>query len=518
MRDEKKLSFFIPYPSSLQARLANLHALRHNEALSFLQNRCPVARILLIDDEPEFSAELCRQLEQLGHEVVGHDLAEDGLRHLANGKTDLVLLDNKMPRMSGLEFLDALGEGAAAVPVILMTSAHNDRTVIQAMSKGAFAYVIKPAALDEIMRELEPVLHEAQEITRRPQPVQLHKPDDKADADDSLIIGRSKPILEVLKRIGKIARTEETVLIRGETGTGKDLVGRAIHTNSARKHKPFVAINCTALNENLLDSELFGHEPEAFTGARKLRKGRFEHAHGGTLFLDEVGDMPLVLQAKLLRVLENKEITRVGSNDPIRVDVRVLAATHRDLKTLVRDGVFRQDLFYRLEGMTIHLPPLRQRPEDIELLAQRFLSRMFGTASAPTLDPAALQALRDYSWPGNIRQLQKVLCRAAGAARGPQIMPEELDFGELETGPTSAMVSEHSALLGLRNAIAWAWQNDPGDLWPLLQERLECELLRFALTQPCPSQVQLAKRLGIARNTLRARLKQYGLEEPSEDG
>jgi DNA-binding NtrC family response regulator len=294
-------------------------------------------------------------------------------------------------------------------------------------------------------------------------------------------------------------------------------VGRAIHTNSPRKNKPLVVINCTALNENLLDDELFGHEPGAFTGADKLRKGRFEHAQGGTLFLDEVGDMPLTLQAKLLRVLENREVVRIGSNEPIRVDVRVLAATHCDLSGQVREGKFRQDLFYRLEGMTIRLPPLRERPEDIELLAHRFLSRMFDRTSAPTLHPAALAALRRYSWPGNIRQLQKVLCRAAGASRGPQILAEELDFGTLDAGaPPAAAGSEERALAGLREAIAWAWKNQQSELWPLLKDRLECELLRFALRQPGANEVQLADWLGIARNTVRARLQKYGLKKPSD--
>ena len=327
-----------------------------------------MSRILLIDDDPDFSALLLRQLEQLGHEVICRDLAEDGLALLVAGdRIDLVLLDNLMPGgMSGLEFLAAAAKHNLSVPVILMTSAHNDRTVIQAMNLGAFAYVIKPLREAEIRDEFEPVIREALTITRRPQPVPLLKPNDREGADDSLLVGRSKPMLEVLMRIGRLARVDETVLILGETGTGKDLVARAIHTNSARANKPFVVINCAALTENLLDDELFGHEAGAFTGAVKLRKGRFEHAQGGTLFLDEVGDMPLPLQVKLLRVLENREVVRIGNNDPIRVDVRVLAATHRDLHALMREDKFRQDLFFRLEGMTLHLPPLRQRSEDVE--------------------------------------------------------------------------------------------------------------------------------------------------------
>jgi len=481
--------------------------------------------ILLIDDDPDFSELLVGELQQLGHEVCWRDLGEDGLQMLAGGeKIDLVLLDNRMPRMSGLELLAASRQRGVCVPVILMTSAHQDQTVIQAMNLGAFGYVIKPLAVADIMAELGPVMREALEITRRPQPVPLPKAGDKYAEDDSLIVGRSKPMLKILMRIGQLAGMDETVLIRGETGTGKDLVARALHTNSPRKNKPFVVINCTALNENLLDDELFGHEPGAFTGADKLRKGRFEHAHGGTLFLDEVGDMPLPLQVKLLRVLENREVVRIGANDPIRVDVRVLAATHRDLNALVHEGKFRQDLFYRLEGMTLYLPPLRERREDVELLAHRFLGRLFdGHSSAPVLHPAALEKLRSHSWDGNIRQLQKVLCRAAGILRGTQILAEDIDFGELKNSTCASSAptrtaDKDSARAGLRQAIAWAWQSEQPDLWALLQQELEQELLRFAADQPEMSQVQMARRLGIARNTLRARLKQYGLEESVAGG
>jgi DNA-binding NtrC family response regulator len=479
-----------------------------------------VARILLIDDDREFADFLRGKLSEQGHEVRWLDQAEDGLRLLASAETfDLVLLDNRMPRMSGLEFLEALKKSASSIPVILMTAAHNDRTAIQAMSLGAFDYTIKPVD-DKDLGELQRVLRDALEITRRPKPVPIPKADQDSE-DDSAIVGQSKPLRDVLKCIGRYAQLDETVLILGETGTGKDLVARAIHTNGPRRNKPFVVMNCTALNENLLDDELFGHEPGAFTGAEKLRKGRFEHAQGGTLFLDEVGDMPLALQAKLLRVLENREVVRIGSNDPIKVDVRVVAATHREPKSLVREGKFRQDLFYRLEGMTIHLPPLRDRKEDIEPLARRFLARLFGGGtSAPTLHPNALERLREHSWPGNIRQLQKVLCRAAGVCRGSQIMPEDLDFGELEGGPSlpsKPACTEEAALAGLRCLVEWAWNSSQSDLWPLLQQQLEQELLRFALSQPGISQVQLARRLGMARNTLRTRIEQYGLQPPSLD-
>jgi DNA-binding NtrC family response regulator len=472
---------------------------------------------LLVDDDADFAEFLQSQLREQGHDVRWLDRAEDALRAVSAPEPfELVLLDNKMPRMSGLEFL-AAARTSLRVPVILMTNAHSDRTVIQAMNLGAFAYVLKPLDFHDVLGELGPVLREALEITRRPGRVQL-QPAAEDDADDSTLVGRSKPMLEVLMRIGRLAQAEESVLILGETGTGKDLVARAIHTNSPRKNKPFVVVNCSALADNLLCDELFGHEPGAWTGADRLRKGRFEHANGGTLFLDEVGDMPPALQVMLLRVLENREIVRVGSNDPIRVDVRVLAATHRDLGALVREGRFRQDLYYRLEGMTIRLPPLRERTDDIELLARRFLARILGAASAPRLHPLALERLRGHDWPGNVRQLQKVLCRAVGACRGSQVMPEDLDFGDVASpAPAPAAAgSQESPQAALRRFIAAAWADNQEGVLPRLEEQLHRELLQFALAQPGMSQVKLALRLGKSRNYLRGLIKRYGLEEPAD--
>ena len=415
-----------------------------------------MARILLIDDDQDFSTFLQEHLQQQRHQVRWQDLAEDGLELLAREPYDLVLLDNRMPGMSGLEFLKAVKKRNLSMPVILMTSVHNDKTVIQAMNLGAFAYMLKPTDEEAILTELDRIMPEALKVIP-PAPVPLPRPD--AQQDDSLLVGRSRPMLDLLMRIGnpQLLNGKDPILILGETGTGKDLVARAVHTNGPRAARPFVAMNCTAFNENLLDDELFGHEVGAFTGADRLRKGRIEHAHGGTLFLDELGDMPLTLQAKLLRVLENHEISRLGSNETIKVDVRILAATHRDLKRLVREEKFRADLLFRLEGWTIKLPPLRERQEDIELLAQRFLAQSFiGVGPPPTLHPAALERLRQDSWPGNIRQLQKVLCRAVGLCRGAQIMPEDLDFGEMDEPTVSVAcpcTSEESA--GLICGPSW---------------------------------------------------------------
>jgi two-component system NtrC family response regulator len=471
-----------------------------------------MAKILLIDDDLEFGEAVQEALRALGHEVHCLGSAEDGLRRLAAEPFELVLLDNLMPRMCGLEFLRALAERSLRLPVILMTSIHNDSTAIQAMNLGASDYAIKPEEHDAIAVTLGPVIAEALAVHRRPPPVQLPDPGADDAADDSLIVGRSKLMLDVFKCIGRLTRVDETVLILGETGTGKDLVARAIHTNGARRDKPLVTVDCTLQDENLIHSELFGHERGAFTGAEKLRKGRFEHADGGTVFLDELGEMPLKSQAKLLRVLENREIMRLGSNDPIPVNVRVLAATRRDLRAMVRAGTFREDLLYRVEGMVIRLPPLRERLDDLELLARRFLRRLFDH-EAPALAPEALAALRRYSWPGNVRQLQKVLCRAAGAARGAQILAADLDFGR--AGPPAGSTDE-AVRAALRQAAAWTWAEGKDQVMGHLKDGLEKEVLAHALTQTDLSEVKLAEKLGIARNTLRALLKKHGFTAPPE--
>jgi two-component system nitrogen regulation response regulator GlnG len=488
-----------------------------------------MANILLIDDYAVYANSLREHLEAEGHEVVWKELAEDGLELLASGKPfDLVLLDNFMPRMTGLDFLTALENHNVNLPVILMTCQHNDHTVIEALKRGAFDYLLKPDDFTTDVKsvgELHKALAEALAVATPPPPVTLVP----ADADcghGSVIAGKSQAILDVLKQIGRYAVMKETVLILGETGTGKNLVARAIHTHSSRQEKRFVQVDCPGLDENLLASELFGHEKYAFTGADKLRKGRFEHADGGTLFLDEVGDMPPALQAKLLLVLENREITRMGSNDPIPVDVRVVAATSRDLRAMVKEGTFRHDLLQRLEGLKIRLPPLRERPEDVELLARRFLNVLSGGGAEWTLHPDAMARLRGHPWPGNIRQLQRVLCRAVGSRRGKQILPRDLDFGELddipEPPPTQAAPAPPAPTTDgdpadLSRLIEWAWNSYPEKLWPHLQKHLERELLRYALARIPRNKRKLADRLGIAHNTLYARLEEFGLEAPSPD-
>ena len=475
-----------------------------------------MARILLIDDDDEFMRFLLESLDRQGHRVDCLESPFGAPERLAQTNFDVVLLDNRMPGMSGIEFLAALEQREISVPVILMTGDPTSDTAIQAMNLGAFDYVVKPLDVEEFVEELDPLIAKAEEIVRLTKE-HVRLPGDTALGHGPELLGNSRPMQELYKLIGKVARSNAPVLIVGETGTGKELVARAIHSNSPRRNRPFVAMNCTALNENLLDDELFGHEPRSFSGAGdKLRKGRFEHAHGGTLFLDEIGDMPAMLQAKLLRVLENNEVVRIGGNEPIKVDVRVVSATHCDLGAQIEAGDFRQDLLFRINGVTIRLPALRERGgDDLRLLVDHFLVQAAKKAgrSVPTLQDTAWNELRNYRWPGNIRELQHVMRRAVLVCRGTQISPAELELKSAPTGgvpdPTQAT---GDASLNLAQAVKAALASGQANLHKSLHDSLDAELLRMTLADYGGNQVQTARRLGLSRNGLRARMRALGLE------
>jgi DNA-binding NtrC family response regulator len=471
-----------------------------------------VARILLIDDDRAFSGFLLAALAENGHRVDHLESATGAPEILSQVDYDLVLLDNRMPEITGIEFLAALEGRGISVPVVLMTGDPTSDTAIQAMNLGAFDYVVKPLELEILIEELEPLIAKAENIVRLTKE-RVCLPG-QSGGDGPPLLGNSRPMQDVYKLIGKVAGSTVPVLILGETGTGKELVARAIHTNSPRRNRPLVAMNCTALNENLLDDELFGHEPRSFSGAgEKLRKGRFEHAHGGTLFLDEIGDMPSVLQAKLLRVLENCEVVRIGGNEPIKVDVRIVSATHRDLDAGIQAGQFRQDLIFRLNGVTIHLPPLRQRgPEDLRLLVDYFLGQAAQRSGRPipTLEQAAWDKLCGYSWPGNIRELQHVVRRAVLISRGSQIGPADLELAP--TGGATAGQGKESASAGIAQAVKAAIATGDENISESLHNMLDLELLRQVLAECNGNQVHTARRLGISRNGLRAKMETLGLE------
>ncbi len=478
--------------------------------------------ILLIDDDTDLNEFPRMELESTGFAVECLERAEHGPERLAQKPFDLVLLDNKMPGMTGIEFLQALRSRKIEVPVIMMTNAGTADTAIQAMNFGAFDYIIKADTNQQIARELEPLMRAALDITRPVKEVQV-APAPRTPTGPTLVVGKCRTMVNLCKEIGLFARSQDAVLILGETGTGKELVARAIHTNSPRKGKPFVALNCTALNESLLESELFGHEAGAFTGADKLRKGKIEYASGGTLFLDEIGDMPLHLQAKLLRVLEYQEVERVGSNEPIKVDVRLLSATHRDVEAAIQEGKFRRDLFHRLNRVTLRLPPLRERLEDLPELVEYFLTRAAEATSRsrPAVAESTLERLRARQWPGNVRELQNVIFRAFGVCRGPQLLPTHLDFST-ENVEKSSQSTANEALANLHRLIVWAWdaekpKNPDGTeptLWEFLHNRLEEELLKFALARCDWNQTKVADQIGMARTTVIKRMQAYNLKPP----
>jgi two-component system response regulator HydG len=361
-------------------------------------------RVLVIDDDRALAQSLAEGLERVGYECDVAFGGRDGVRRLEQGEYDVVLTDLKMADLDGLAVLRKARELLPEAEVVMITGHGDIRTAVEAIKEGASHYLTKPPDLAELRAIVEKA-SQRHRLTRANRELQRQL-DEKFGFEG--VVGGSAAMHQVIQRLQAIAPTNATVLILGETGTGKELAAKALHTNSPRRGKPFVALNCTAFNENLLDDELFGHEAGAYTGADKMRKGRFEYANGGTLFLDEVGDMPLSLQAKLLRVLESNEVFRIGSNEPSKINVRVVSATHRDLEQMVAEGKFRQDLYFRLNKLKIRLPPLRDRREDIPLLTARFikeLNEQHGKHVTAVAEPVR-RAMAAYDWPGNVRELR----------------------------------------------------------------------------------------------------------------
>jgi two-component system response regulator HydG len=364
-------------------------------------------RVLVIDDEQAHAEVTAESLERVGYQCVIAGSGAAGARQIENGEFDVVLTDLRMEDMDGLAILRKAKQELPDCEVVVITGFGDVRTAVEAIKQGAANYLTKPVDLAELRAIVEKAAERL--LLARANRELKRQLDEKFGFEG--VVGNSPKMHEVLAKLKSIAPTSATVLIEGETGTGKELVARAVHQNSPRKGKHFVAMNCSALNENLLEDELFGHEPGSFTGADRMRKGRFEHANGGTLFLDEVGDMPLTLQAKLLRVLENKEVYRIGSNDAIKVNVRLLSATNRDLEAAVAAATFRQDLYYRLKVVTVKLPALRERREDIPLLAGHFIkdfNAQHGKQVTGVAEPLR-KAMTVYDWPGNVRELRNLI-------------------------------------------------------------------------------------------------------------
>jgi two-component system response regulator HydG len=364
-------------------------------------------KVLIIDDDANHAEVVAESLERTGYDCVRATSSAEGVRRIERDEPNVILTDLRMDGLDGLGILRKAKQELPECEVLVITGHGDVQTAVEAMKNGAANYLQKPINLGELRAQVDKAAEKVRLVRAN---LELKQRIDEKFGFEG-VVGNSQKMNDVIVKLKSIAPTSATVLIQGETGTGKELVAKAIHNNSPRKTKNFVAMNCTAINQNLLEDELFGHEPHAFTGADRQRKGRFEHANGGTLFLDEIGDMPVELQAKLLRVLENQEVTRIGSNEAIKVNVRLLSATHRDLEAAVAAGTFRQDLYYRLKVVTIRLPPIRDRKEDLPLLASHFIkefNQRHGKRVAGIAEPLR-KAMYAYNWPGNVRELRNAI-------------------------------------------------------------------------------------------------------------
>lgn len=446
-------------------------------------------RVLIADDEKNMRWVLSQALEAEGYEVIQACDGKEALSAVSEQVPDIMVLDHKMPAPDGMEVLRRLRAKGNTFPIIMLTAHGNVQTAVEAMKAGASEYLTKPFDLEELKLGIEKALRMSElaaEVNR------LREELDK-DYDVEGIVAQDPAILGVLETVRKVAPTGATTLIYGESGTGKELVARALHKLSPRAGKPFISVSAGALPETLLESELFGYEKGAFTGAMTAKPGRFEMANGGTLFLDEIGDISPAVQVKLLRVLQERTFERLGGTRPIEVDVRVVAATNRDLQQLIADGEFREDLFYRLNVVPVTLPPLRQRRSDIPLLVAHFLEK--SNAVEKTITPEAMQLLVDYQWPGNIRELENTVERIAILAHGDDIGADDLP-AEVRAGVTTC------------DAGARCFVLPEGGID---MEEVELDLIRQALDRAGHVVPKAAKLLGLTTRTLEARMQRFGL-------
>lgn len=445
-------------------------------------------RILLVEDEDKLRRALELHLRSLGFEVTVAPSAEEALG--AIDRSDLILSDLRLPGMDGVEFLSRIRLTNSVSPVILMTAYGTVESAVEAMRKGASDFLTKPFSLDHLTSVIERALEmRALRDENRKLREELGKRYDLAN-----IIGRSDPMQEVFQLVMRVAAAKSTVLIAGESGVGKDLIARAIHYHSPRRERPFVKINCTAIPENLMESELFGYEKGAFTGANTAKPGKFEEANTGTVFLDEIGDVTPAVQVKLLRILQEREFERLGSNKTIGIDVRVIAATNQDLRVALEQGTFREDLFYRLNVVPINVPPLRKRKDDIPYLAQYFLDK-FARESGRQMEGLtddALSLLESHYWPGNVRELENVIERAVVLARSSRLTPGDIRLDDIHKKPVAA----DDVFL------------PPG----MTLDEYERWLIQEALRRAKGNKSQAARLLGITRNAFRYRLSQTGIE------
>jgi len=452
--------------------------------------------ILVADDDASIRSLLQQLLVDQGYSVLEAATGTEVVQQVGQASPDLVIMDVRMPELDGIEALQKVKTLSPKTNVLIMTAFGSSNFAIKAMELGAFDYITKPFELDKISH----TVRRAFDYQDLAQEVEVLRDEISTLVQTERIVGNSAPMQEVYKTVGKVAKADATVLVTGESGTGKELVAEALHFNSNRRSGPMVKVSCAALPETLLEAELFGHEKGSFTGAMAMRKGRFELADKGTIFLDEIAEMSLATQTKLLRVLQERKIERVGSSLPIKVDIRVICATNKDLQKLVEQSKFRDDLFYRLNVISIHMPPLRERKEDIAALVEHFLAkhRYSATAQPAAISEEALKRLTEYDWPGNVRELENVVERAVVLSRGQIITSRELPFGDHEAGDREDGGGEEVSAERsfFKKSVA----------------QFEKDLIMKALRDATGNRSKAAEMLGIYRRLLYAKIKEYGLE------
>jgi nitrogen regulation protein NR(I) len=464
-------------------------------------------KILLVEDDTNIASGLQKVLRSEGYSVTALVRGDEGLDRALAEAFDVVITDLKLPGVDGLELVKKVHEQKPKLPIILITAHGTTETAIEATKWGAFDYVPKPFEVEELLDLTSKALQSSRLMS---EPVEMGE----TTSGRTAIVGKSRAMQSVYKEIGRIAATPVTVLIRGETGTGKELVARAVYQHSDRSAAPFIAINCAAIPENLLESELFGHERGAFTGADARRIGRFEQANGGTIFLDEIGDMNLPLQAKLLRVLQEKTIRRVGGKESISIDVRIIAATHRDLEAAIQERLFREDLFYRLNVVTLTVPPLHERTEDIPDLAHYFL-RKYGPevgVAAPSITPEAIALLQQQKWPGNVRELENTVRQALLLAREYTISAEHVkEVLAKSRKPAGTNQQSHAAYI--TDLLDRVERGEVTNAFTKMLQDLEPELYAQAIERARGNQTKAAEWLGVTRLKMREKLKEFGLRD-----
>ena len=484
--------------------------------------------LLVIDDEPNIVYSFKSTLASVELNVISASTARDGIELIKTRRPDVVMLDVRLPDLSGLQAYERIRAIDERMPVIVMTAFAKTETAIEAMRLGAFEYLVKPVDL----RRLKDVVSKALEVSRLNRVPALLETEETDNLAADHIVGNSPAMQDVYKGIGRIAPQDSTVLILGESGTGKELVARAIYYYSQRNQKPFLAINCAALPESLLESELFGHERGAFTGADQRRIGKFEQVNGGTIFLDEIGDMSPATQAKALRLLQEQQFERIGGNVTVKTDVRIITATNRDLNQLVAEGRFRQDLLYRLNGFTIQLPPLRERREDIPILTEHFLKLYNRELNKSVVGVSAevMHILQSHDWPGNVREFQSAIkyamIQATGAAITPDCLPQSCQpIANPATHEIAAATEGEDESHALRSTkfdlIGFVRQmltEDRPDLYRVITQEIDHQILREVMAYCNGSQLQAAEKLGISRMTLRSKLRAIGMIQEKGTG